>query len=292
MKCNVCSAPSHFFFKKQILEKYDVGFFQCENCGFLQTEKPFWLNESYQEAFTVLDVFLADRAIQFGQVTENVICNYLDTHKTFLDYGGGVGLMTRVMRDKGLDFYRQDKYAKNIFAPRFDIEGVPDVERNFELITCFEVLEHLESPLEELERVFALGKNLLCSTVLQPSASKDDLISWYYLGAVHGQHISFYTEKSMELIAKQFGCRYYTNGYHLHMFTPLEIDNFSFEYHPAFQKTFSYRTQRKLIQFIEKGYTRMFSPHDPKKQLKSLLMDDFHKLEQQIICSDSQGHQH
>lgn len=285
MKCNICEHQSSLLFKKQVLNKYNVGFYQCEKCEFLQTEKPFWIEESYQEAFTELDVFLADRAVQFSQVSENIVANYFDVKSKFLDYGGGVGLLTRIMRDRGFDWYHYDKYAKNIFSRSFDLLGFENTGEKFELVTSFEVLEHLEKPLEELEKIFALGENFLASTVLQPSASVDELFSWYYLGAIHGQHISFYTQESMKIIGKVFDRNYYSNDFNVHLFTSKRIDDFSLDYCPDYVKSFSYRSKRKLIALIEAIYVKFINPSDVKKELSSLTLQDFHDLEMRLTSN-------
>ncbi len=91
-----------------------------------------------------MDVFLVSRPLNHSQITENLILNYFDYTAKFIDYGGGVGVFTRIMRDRGLQFYRQDKYTQNLFAQYFDIADLNIDQRHFELATCFEVLEHLE----------------------------------------------------------------------------------------------------------------------------------------------------
>ncbi len=38
----------------------------------------------------------------------------------FLDYAGGYGVFTRLMRDIGFDFYWHDPYTQNLFANGFE----------------------------------------------------------------------------------------------------------------------------------------------------------------------------
>jgi hypothetical protein len=42
---------------------------------------------------------------------------------------------------------------------------------------------------------------------------------WWYYGLEHGQHIAFYTGKSLEVLAKQFGYEFAIDGAHLHVFS-------------------------------------------------------------------------
>lgn len=182
MHCKICNSLSNFYFKKNILLKYDVSFFRCLNCGFLQTETPYWIDEAYESAMTTIDTGVMSRPLEMSRITERIILNYFNYESQFLDYGGGHGIFVRIMRDKGLNFYRKDKYAENIFARYFDFYDLPENDRKFELITCFEVLEHLEQPMDELSQIFNLGKALLCSTELQPFSSIKELSSWEYIG--------------------------------------------------------------------------------------------------------------
>lgn len=274
VSCKICDSLSEFVFGKKILQKYNASFFKCTNCGFLQTESPYWLEESYRLPFTPLDVWLVARPLNISQVTENLILNYFDPTKRFLDYGGGIGVFTRMMRDRGFQFYRQDKYAQNLFTQFFDVSDLPQDHRDFELITCFEVLEHLENPLDELNKMFSLGSNVFCSTTLQPEVSIEQLQSWIYIAELHGQHISFYTRKSMEIIADKFGCYYYSDHPEFHLFTSKKIKNFTFsrEYLP-------YRVKQKLIHSIDNLYTRLFSSRKP---LPSLTNTDFDWVKEQL----------
>ncbi|MCB1733927.1 MAG: class I SAM-dependent methyltransferase [Gammaproteobacteria bacterium] len=229
MECKICGSASERVFSKKLLQKYDVDYFRCPHCGFLQTQEPTWLDEAYNQAMSPLDIRLVARPLELAEITREILIRYFDADGRFLDYGGGTGLFTRRMRDLGLDFYRQDKYATNVFAQYFDIQDLPDPEKGFELVTCFEVLEHLPDPWVELDQVFALSKNVLCSTWLQPDDTIETLSNWNYLLTLHGQHVSFYTRRSMEIIADRYGVHYYTNGRHLHVFSEKKLDGDVFD---------------------------------------------------------------
>jgi hypothetical protein len=67
--------------------------------------------------------------------------------------------------------------------------------------------------------MFRLCDSILFSTELQPLrdfASPDD---WWYFSPEHGQHIAFYTEKSLTFIAEKFGAKLHSNGTTLHLLT-------------------------------------------------------------------------
>ncbi|OKH40341.1 hypothetical protein NIES2101_35025 [Calothrix sp. HK-06] len=280
MECKICSSKSHFIFTKKILSKYEVSYFKCSSCGFIQTEDAYWLSEAYELPFTPLDVYLVSRPLEFSQLTENLILKYFDYKSKFLDYGGGVGVFTRMMRDRGLKFYRQDKYAQNLFTQYFDVYDLPEAERNFELVTSFEVLEHLENPLGELKQIFSFGQNLLFSTVLQPSQSVEELKNWSYLAELHGQHISFFTKRSMEILAENFKCYYYHDEKCplLHLFTPIKITDFSFFMNEKGHiSTFS-RLKNKLLSLKK----LIFSDTTEVKKLESLIQSDTQFIIQEL----------
>ena len=226
--CKICDKFSRFIFTKKILSKYDVAYFKCQNCGFVQTEKPYWFAESYESALSALDTGLLARPLAFSQITEKLIMQYYNPNCKFVDYGGGNGIFVRLMRDKGFNFYRQDKYANNIYARFFDISDLCEEESKFDLLTSFEVLEHLENPLEALSEMFSYSENILCSTLLQPDIDINALYAWDYIGELHGQHISFYTNTSMNIIAERFGCYFYSNNIGLHLLTPKKLNNINF----------------------------------------------------------------
>src|ERR1039458_28938 len=49
MSCKICSAPVDNWAHAEVLHKYQVSYFMCSVCGFVNTERPYWLNEAYSE---------------------------------------------------------------------------------------------------------------------------------------------------------------------------------------------------------------------------------------------------
>ncbi len=253
-KCRICNSTSNYFFEKKVLLKYKVSYFCCENCGFIQTENPYWLEESYSSAITSMDVGLIARNIKYANIVDEIICKFFDKNARFLDFAGGYGMFTRMMRDKGFDFYHEDKYCKNMFADFFTIDDLQIKERKFELITAFEFMEHSVNPFEELGYIFSLTDSFLFSTELIP---EQDIETWWYLGFEHGQHISFYTKDSLEKIAKKYNKNYFNKG-SMHLFTSkVQKDVFKGHFN---------------LRFLMK---RFLSLLDSQKQLTSRTQSDF-----------------
>ncbi|MFM9267672.1 glycosyltransferase [Tychonema sp. BBK16] len=220
MKCNICDSPTNSFGAARVLKKYNVEYFQCSNCGFVQTEEPYWLEEAYSEAIASSDVGMLSRSTMFSNATNNIIFNLFNHNAKFLDYGGGYGVFVRMMRDFGFDFYWYDKYCKNIFSQGFEADE--NSSYSYELVTAFEVFEHFVKPLEDIQKIFKFSRNILFSTKLLP-ANNPKPSEWWYYAIDEGQHISIYTSKTLSIIAEKFNLNFYSNGDSLHLFAEKEI---------------------------------------------------------------------
>jgi hypothetical protein len=221
MICKICKSNTQQIFTSKILKKYDVKYFKCDNCGYLFTEEPFWLEEAYSRSINLSDTGLLDRNIYFSKVLSVLIFFCFDRNGSFLDYAGGYGVFTRLMRDVGYNFYWHDPYTQNLFANGFE----KDLKFNsrFELLTAFEVFEHLVNPKEELEKMLGFSNTIIFSTELMPQEIPEPKDWWYY-GFNHGQHISFYTEKTLNTLANQFKLNYY-NVDEIHILTKRKFNN-------------------------------------------------------------------
>ncbi|WP_395059847.1 class I SAM-dependent methyltransferase [Flavobacterium sp.] len=227
MKCKICEHNSNIIFKKIVLLKYNVNYYKCDNCSFVQTDEPFWFEEAYNTAITSLDIGILIRNNYLTTEISKIIDCCFGEAKRMLDFAGGYGIFVRLMRDKGFDFFRQDIYCENLFAKHFDISDINDT--HFDLVTGFEILEHLQNPLKEIEEIFKYSENAIFSTELIPE-SNDEIENWWYISQETGQHIAFYSPKAMQLIAEKFGKNYYCKNKHIHIFTTKNLDTDQIDY--------------------------------------------------------------
>lgn len=217
MHCKICNQNSDKKFESLILGKYLTSYFACPACGFVQTGEPVWLEESYTEAINSCDTGILSRNIRLRESVSTILYHFFDRQAAFLDYAGGYGVFTRLMRDIGFDYYWCDKYSKNIFAHGLEYDNNQPIE----LVTAFEVLEHLVEPLEDIEKMLSISRNILFTTELLPKPLPSPRDWWYY-GVEHGQHISFYTRTTLENIAQRFGLHYHAFE-ELHLMTEKSI---------------------------------------------------------------------
>ena len=146
MHCRVCNAQANHFARAKILSKYEIEYFRCCDCQFIQTEEPYWIEEAYNHAIIRSDVGLVSRNLKLARITSRVLNVLFPKAKSCIDYGGGFGLLTRLMRDLGHNFSHYDPMAENLFAQGFQAS---DKDR-FDLLTAFEVWEHLAEPIEQI----------------------------------------------------------------------------------------------------------------------------------------------
>jgi len=204
MNCKICGEAASLAFISKVLNKYDVKYFKCRGCGFLFTEEPFWLSEAYKNPINIYDTGIMTRNIYFSKIVSTFIYFCLDKDAKFLDYAGGYGIFTRLMRDIGFDYYWYDDFTQNLLARGFEMQTEHGM---YELLTAFEVFEHLVNPKVEVEKMLSKSDNILLSTIILSEAIPQT--NWWYYGFGHGQHISFYSENTLQTLASHFGMHFY-----------------------------------------------------------------------------------
>ncbi|MBD3636690.1 MAG: class I SAM-dependent methyltransferase [Crocinitomicaceae bacterium] len=260
MKCKICQSNTNELFSAVLMHKYNVVYYQCSNCDFIQTEEPYWLEEAYDNPIGVADIGMVSRNIYLADLLAPKIKKYFSSKGKFLDYGGGYGLFVRMMRDKGLDFYRQDSYCENLFAKSFDLKDL-EPGTQFELLTAFEVFEHLPDPIEEVNKMFELSNDILFSTDLQPDMAFRSIDDWWYFSPEAGQHVSLYSLNSLQHLAKKFNKNFYSDGISLHLMTDKKLNN-------------------KVLKrsFVQKIIKKLYSGNP-----ESLLQKDYEKIKSSLI---------
>jgi hypothetical protein len=217
MNCNICGTDNQSCFSSVIMGKYEIDYFHCSNCDFIQTEEPYWLNEAYSRPINLSDTGYLVRNLSSARRLTILLYQLFGKNGQFLDYAGGYGVFVRLMRDIGFEFVWEDKYTENIFAAGFEWDNKSRVDA----VTLFEVFEHFVHPIKEIENLLKISNTIIFSTDLHPypvPKPKD----WWYYGLDHGQHLSLYSITTFEYIANKFDLNYYNIG-SLHILTRKKI---------------------------------------------------------------------
>jgi hypothetical protein len=218
MNCKICGTQSNEFDSANILGKYKVRYYHCSKCDFVQTEEPYWINEAYSGAFASIDTGTMTRNMQ-NSTNLLFFMKYIEDGPC-LDFGGAYGVLTRMMRDYGFDFYNYDKYAQNLFASGFD----GDLTKEYALVTSFENFEHFVNPLEEIDKIFNITETLYFTTFLLPK-DPPPIQSWWYYALDTGQHISFYSKKTLEYIVNKYGMYLISDNVDTHILSKKKINS-------------------------------------------------------------------
>ncbi len=145
MYCKICGNITEYFGKTTVLRKYTAVYQKCPKCGFVYTQNPYWLSESYENAIASTDIGTVSRAGTNSIQAKSIIELLFTPSAKFLDYGSGYGIFVRRMRDIGYDYLAYDRHCANLFLEQFTVSSI--VNDSFELVTAYEVVEHLEEPL-------------------------------------------------------------------------------------------------------------------------------------------------
>ena len=210
--CRLCAGELDLRFSARVLDKYDIQYFKCKNCQALQTQTPFWLNEAYEENnLSNLDTGAAQRNLQ--NLAASFLMSRLFRLKNVIDFGGGDGLLCRLMRDYSINCFVRDKFASPTYAQGFD---QPDFAEP-DLLVAFEVLEHFGCPNSDLDLIFRFDpKVLLFSTAIYSNES----LNWWYLSTKSGQHVFFYSAEAFRIIAERYGYECVISGSYILLAKP------------------------------------------------------------------------
>jgi hypothetical protein len=184
-----CEAHRGRYFR---LRREPVWYHRCGSCGFLFTADfddwtpDDWRREVYNDGYGQVD---PDGAWVRPRGNVDVVRDY--AHKIgarrILDYGGGDGLLARLLCEAWCD------------AKSFDV--LCDRERPggvFDLVTSFEVFEHTPTPVETCRDALSFvgeGGSFLFSTLLHDNVAPQDISSWY-ISPANG-HVSIHTTRSL-----------------------------------------------------------------------------------------------
>lgn len=211
--CPTCGQPAIVHDTGTLMGEHMVTYHRCVACGMIFLPEPHWLDSAYSSAISHGDVGLLRRSRILSNLTAAVIRSEGLRSGSFLDWAGGYGTLTQMMRDRGYDYRHHDEYADPVFARDYLDDGRP----RYDLISAFEVVEHLTAPVDQLRAIAGRTDLFLFSTRLLPEpAPRAD--EWWYFDPASGQHVSFHTVASLSRVGRELGFALTTNGTSWHLF--------------------------------------------------------------------------
>lgn len=223
VNCRLCGGEAQLHFSAKVLKKHDANFCYCAACDHVFAQDPHWLEEAYSDAIVKTDTDIAVRNI-FTSLRLAAILYFAFGDKGrghYADVAGGYGLLVRLMRDLGFNYFWSDPYAENLFARGFEYSAALG---NCTVISAVEVLEHTLNPEAFLKENLAThgADTIVFTTMLfaddQPPAARQ----WGYYSLDTGQHIAFFSKKGLEKLGQRLGMDYHPLG-RIHLFTRRKV---------------------------------------------------------------------
>lgn len=217
--CRCCSGRAAKVFVGELIG-HSVSYFECPECGYLQTESPYWLEQAYTSAINDSDTGIMVRNQINARIVLATLWQLDALNDNLVDCAGGYGILVRLLRDYGVNAFWSDRYCENLLAKGFEHSAEPAI-----LVTAFEAFEHFVNPAEELDRLLAIAPNVLFSTEIipEPAPTQDD---WWYYGQEHGQHIGFFRIRTLERLAIERGKFFISDGRSYHLIASKPINKF------------------------------------------------------------------
>ena len=195
-QCKICNGNT----QTVIHEKFGT-FYWCDDCGFIfKDSKDYVSSKEELKIYNTHQNSIDDQRYvdYFKRFIDEAIMPTGMKFKSGFDFGSGPSpvLATILQRDYQIPM---DIYDLN-FAPEKEYQN-----RKYDLVTCTEVIEHLENP-QEYFNLFASLLNddgLLAMMTLFHPDNVTDFLGWHYIR--DRTHISLFSPKALAYLAKQAG---------------------------------------------------------------------------------------
>jgi hypothetical protein len=248
--CRCCGSLVKQLFSGQLIGQ-SVTYFECNKCGYVQTESPYWLDQAYADAINDSDTGIMLRNQLNARIVLATMLMLRKFDGTLVDCAGGYGILVRLLRDFGVNALWSDRYCKNLLARGFEYTN----QKAF-LVTAFEAFEHFVNPAEELDRLLTIAPNVLFSTdiIVDPAPQHDD---WWYYGKDHGQHIGFFRIRTLEKLAQERGMYLVSNGTTCHLITEKPINQVLWQLMIRYNRFIPFILNRRMTSKVWSDYNLM-----------------------------------
>ncbi|MGQ5524746.1 class I SAM-dependent methyltransferase [Chitinimonas sp. PSY-7] len=208
-----CVEPSGKFLRFSGVAIY---YARCDTCGFcFAPEIAKWGLREFEEKIYNDEYVVVDPGCLDSRPRENAkdIISFIRNEGSInhLDYGGGNGLLSRLLRDAG--------WRSTSFDPFFDKNVGLDQLGRFNLITAFEVFEHVPNVrdlMSDLTSLISSDGIIFFATLLSDgNIVPNQRLSWWYASPRNG-HISLFSRESLRRLAEKNGFNFlsFSEGFH------------------------------------------------------------------------------
>lgn len=216
--CKICSGPSALYGVVDMsrsceilrglhspLSGIPIYYRRCANCGFLFTDAfDEWSLGDFKTHIYNDDYHIFDPDYLRVRPSGNAdwVANLWASHKTgmrVLDYGGGNDLLCSILRARG--------FKEAITYDPMVEEHASRPDGKFDLVTCFETLEHMPDPLDGISKIVEFVSDpgaVLYSTLTQPDDIQNSGMAWWYIGPRNG-HVSLFTKEALSAAWGKYG---------------------------------------------------------------------------------------
>ena len=227
--CKVCGGPTSPFgavdFNKSCLEGQgkrlapvgvEVPYERCGGCGLIFTRAfDTWSVEDFQEriygeGYLEVDPEYVEKRPTWSAGLIHDVFGPKTTSLRVLDYGGGNGRFAELLRAKGWS----DVTTYDPFNPTFAVRP----EGRFDLVTCFETMEHMSDPragAADLDSFLRPEGVLVFSTLVQPPDIEQQGLSWWYAAPRNG-HITLFSHRALSALWEPLGVSVMSAGAAVH----------------------------------------------------------------------------
>jgi SAM-dependent methyltransferase len=216
--CKICSVPARLFgvvdFSRSCeiargthlpLVGIPVYYRRCDACGFVFSDCfDDWTDADFQrhiynDDYVTIDPDYTETRPAAGAALVAQLFGASKAALRVIDYGGGNGKLGALLRADGFPVVE----TYDPFTPEY----ARPPETVFDLVTCFETLEHLTDPnagIADIVQRLANPGLVLFTTLIQPENFDRLRMGWWYIAPRNG-HISIFTRRALALAWQRHG---------------------------------------------------------------------------------------